>query len=417
MKEISGKCFFFGFVLCSLFFQSALMASDFEEYCPSFGPLVTKESRRVVAFSESGMISAIDVQDRYKGAYHLQFITMEPSSLFLPVLLHADMVFYVHTGKGTVTWVGDDGTDDSLDVEKGDIYKLEQGTVFYIHSHPDPTRERLRIHAIFDTQEAFVGAYSNLSDLVCGFDDKVLQMGFRVSEEAIQTIKGVEKPPSIVPFAAKNESDEVSTNWEERLLKAIIGSQKPLGMIYNNKKKKKTRAFNLLTTKHDVENCNGWSIAVTRKDFRALRGCDIGVFMVNLTKGSMMGPHWNPRGTEIAIAIHGQGMVQVVCPSVMAGDDDEPIKCENARFKVKEGDVFIVPRFHPMAQISFNNDSFVFVGFSTNVKRNHPQFLAGKWSVLRSIRKEILAMSFNVGNETVEELVGSQDDVEVDPNL
>ncbi|KAJ0970104.1 hypothetical protein J5N97_022981 [Dioscorea zingiberensis] len=163
----------------------------------------------VVAFSESGMISALDVQDRYKGAYHLQFITMEPSSLFLPVLLHADMVFYVHTGKGTVTWVGDDGTDDSLDVEKGDIYKLKQGTVFYIHSHPDSTKERLRIHAIFDTQEAFVGAYSNLSDLVRGFDVKVLQMGFRVSEEAIQTIKGVEKPPSMIPFAAKNESDEV----------------------------------------------------------------------------------------------------------------------------------------------------------------------------------------------------------------
>ncbi|KAM0950416.1 putative rmlC-like cupin domain superfamily, rmlC-like jelly roll protein [Dioscorea sansibarensis] len=407
MEEKPKRSMVFVLVLSFLFFE-AVKCLDSDHEFPSIGPLVNKESRKVLSSSDSGLISALDVLDRYKGLYHLQFITMEPGSLFLPVLLHADMVFYVHTGKGTVTWVGDDGTD-SLDVKKGDIYKLDQGTVFYVHCHPDPTRERLRIHAIFDTQENFVAAYSNLSDLVRGFDDKVLRIGFQVSEEAIQTIKGVEKPSPIVPFKApENESDGRSKNWDERLLKAIISSQRPLDMIYN-KKKKKTSAFNLLTTKHDVENCNGWSVAVTSCDFKALRGSDIGVFMVNLTKGSMMGPHWNPRGTEIAIAIHGQGMVQVVCPSEMAGNEGI-IKCQNERFKVKEGDVFIVPKFHPMAQISFNNDSFVFVGFSSNVKKNYPQFLAGKWSVFRTIRKEILAMSFNVGNETVEELWASQDD-------
>nr|CAD1837764.1 unnamed protein product [Ananas comosus var. bracteatus] len=131
--------------------------------------------------------------------------------------------------------------------------------------------------------------------------------------------------------------------------------------------------------------------------------------MVNLTTGAMMGPHWNPKATEIAIVIHGHGMVQVVCPSNPSGQSNKSCECKNTAFRVKEGDVFIVRRFHPMTQISFNNDSFVFVGFSTNVGQNHPQFLAGKRSALQVINKEILAMSFNAPNSTlVEELLASQ---------
>ncbi|RWW84597.1 hypothetical protein BHE74_00006786 [Ensete ventricosum] len=150
-------------LLCSL------ASVDGEEW-PS--PVVTRESRRTLVLTESGRITAVDVHDGYGGSYHLQFITLEPGSLFLPVLLHTDMVFYVHT--------------DEMDVGHGDVYRLEQGTVFFARSHPDPTREQLRIHAIFDTAGidhplgCAVRAYSNVSDLVQGFDERVLQMGFGV---------------------------------------------------------------------------------------------------------------------------------------------------------------------------------------------------------------------------------------------
>ena len=60
--------------------------------------LITREKRRTVALTDSGQISAVEVDDGYRGPYHLQFITMEPSSLFLPVMLQTDMVFYVHSG-------------------------------------------------------------------------------------------------------------------------------------------------------------------------------------------------------------------------------------------------------------------------------------------------------------------------------
>jgi hypothetical protein len=62
------------------------------------GPLVKKEERRSLVVTEYGEISATEIIDGMGALYHLQFLTLEPNSLFLPVLLHADMVFFVNTG-------------------------------------------------------------------------------------------------------------------------------------------------------------------------------------------------------------------------------------------------------------------------------------------------------------------------------
>lgn len=63
------------------------------------GQVVEKERRRVVAESRAGSVTAVDVADAAGTAYRLHFITMDPGALFLPVQLHADMVFYVHSGR------------------------------------------------------------------------------------------------------------------------------------------------------------------------------------------------------------------------------------------------------------------------------------------------------------------------------
>lgn len=60
--------------------------------------MVRRDERMVIAETEYGEISAVEIGFGRRGTYHLQFITLEPNSLFLPVLLHADMVLYVHTG-------------------------------------------------------------------------------------------------------------------------------------------------------------------------------------------------------------------------------------------------------------------------------------------------------------------------------
>ncbi|KAJ8510342.1 hypothetical protein OPV22_000776 [Ensete ventricosum] len=367
---------------------------------PGVGPLiVTKERRSTVVSTASGEITAVDVRDGYGGAYHLQFITMAPSSLFLPVLLHTDMVFYVQSGSGRVTYIEEDENDETehIDVVRGDIYRLEKGSVFYVQSHPDPTRDNLRIHAIFNavdtdnTKELPAAAYSNISDLVGGFEDKVLQTAFGVSEETILAIKWVEKPPSIVPLP--HTSKTVSFG-------ALRGIRSLTADDEEVTNKKKTKAFNFFKAKPDVENCNGWSTALSHKDLKALKGSNFEAFMVNLSRSSMMGPYWNPKATEIAIVIQGRGVVEAVSIGKPSRE---------TRFKAKEGDVVVVPRLHPVTQLSYNNEGFILVGFSSLVGKNRPQFFAGKKrSALRILDREVLAMAFNVPTAIVEELLAAR---------
>ncbi|XP_044979400.1 vicilin-like seed storage protein At4g36700 [Hordeum vulgare subsp. vulgare] len=442
------------------------------------GQVVEKERRRVVVESEAGTVTATDVADAAGTVYRLQFITMDPGALFLPVQLHADAVFYVHSGRGKVTYIQEGGSEtSSLEVQRGDVYNLEQGSILYIQSYPNATRERLRVYAIFtsnaincdDPSHPKSEAYSSVSNLLRGFDVKILRQGFGVSSGVVEAITSAKSPQSIITYKPDQEKEE-SSNWTEEIFDALWGDDSPL----NKKKKKdkhkkkdkkddksKSKTFNFYSGEPDVKNCFGWSKTMTNKDLQNLRGSDIGMFMVNLTTGSMMGPHWNPKATEIAIVTHGSGIVQVVCPSIPSGaggdhghhdeggrgggdhghhddggrrrgdhghhdeggrrrgghghhdeggnDGQEGIECKNSVFGVKEGDVFVVPRFHPMAQLSFNNGSFVFVGFSTHMGENNPQFLAGDHSVLQVIGKEIVALALGQKNTTaVEKLLSAK---------
>lgn len=96
--EISIRSRFFALSLLLCCFQiQDVLGEDF----PTYGPrVVSKESRRILVSTESGVIAAVDLPDRYTGPHHLQSFTLEPGSLLLPLILHSDMVFYVNTGTG-----------------------------------------------------------------------------------------------------------------------------------------------------------------------------------------------------------------------------------------------------------------------------------------------------------------------------
>ncbi|KAK9136385.1 hypothetical protein Syun_015715 [Stephania yunnanensis] len=379
--------------------------------------VIGKDRRKEIAVTEYGQISAVDVHDQIRGAhYHLQFITLEPNSLFLPVILHADMIFYVHSGSGSLNWVGEEKMNE-IKVERGDVYRLHTGSVFYLQSSLESTREKLRIHAIFtnstddqNQQRMFSGAYSSVADMVLGFDARVLKSAFKVPREVAEEFKQSKRPPPIVHAPSKNRTDEF-TNWGGRIIKALIPEGSSSFELINGKKskdkkkKKKTKAFNILDKTPDVMNCNGWSTSVNSRKFSRLSGSNMGIFAVNLTQGSMVAPHWNPQASEIAVVTHGMGMIHVVCPSSVNESERKTM-----RFMVNEGDVFFIARYHPMVQMAYNNGTFVFMGFSTMERDNYPQFLAGQESVLRTLGKNILAMAFNVSEEAVDRLAGSQVD-------
>ncbi|CAI9110731.1 OLC1v1010805C1 [Oldenlandia corymbosa var. corymbosa] len=380
-----------------------------QESGPFVGHLVKRDDRKPLISTEFGQVSGAKVGDGNE-TFLLHFITLEPNALFLPVMLHQDMLFYVHTGSGRLSFRGDNGME-TMDVRRGDVFRLETGSVFFIQSHLGTTRQKLRIHAIFgDTGEDLrdpipYGPYSSLRDLILGFDQRVLQETFKVPEEVIEEIRSAPKPDPITHGnASAQESGRSKGDYE--FIESVLMSRSAVYGIFdpsNKDKKRKSNLYNFFSGKPDFENCNGWSSTLTKKKTSLLKDSKYGLFMVNLTHGGMMGPHWNPRATEIAVVLQGKGMVRVVCPGLIS-----EAECKNARFAVEEGDIFVVPRFHPMAQLAFNNDTLVFMGFSTSPKNNHPQYLAGKASVLRTLDRHILATSFGVNETTFDRIVNQQ---------
>ncbi|KAH0854897.1 LOW QUALITY PROTEIN: hypothetical protein HID58_031339, partial [Brassica napus] len=216
------------------------------------------------------------------------------------------------------------------------------------------------------------------------------------------------------PGEANTDTDTNTWPLQTRLLKLFSGDasadsveNKKRRKKEKKKKPKKATTFNVFESQPDFQSPNGQTITINRKDLKVLQGSMVGVSMVNLTQGSMMGPHWNPWACEISVVVRGSGMVRVLRNSISRSSSE----CKNMRFKRKE--IFSRSTLHPMAQMSFLNDSLVFVGFTTSAKNNEPQFLAGKNSVLWSLDREVLAASFNVSSFMIAGLLEAQKEAAV----
>jgi hypothetical protein len=64
----------------------------------SYGPKVKKDERWPIVLSDYGKITAVKISDGINGFYYLQFITMQPQSMFLPVQLYSEMILHVNSG-------------------------------------------------------------------------------------------------------------------------------------------------------------------------------------------------------------------------------------------------------------------------------------------------------------------------------
>lgn len=129
--------------------------------------------------------------------------------------------------------------------------------------------------------------------------------------------------------------------------------------------------------------------------------------LVNIMQGSMMEPNWNSMHEEVVVVLEGRGMVRVVC------SEFSQMKGCTKRFEVKEGDLFVVPRLHAKAVMTFDNESLILMGFAqVSLERNEPQFLGGRYSVLGNLGIDVLAKTFNVANTTVAQLLAHTKDDE-----
>lgn len=128
----------------------------------------------------------------------------------------------------------------------------------------------------------------------------------------------------------------------------------------------------------------------------------LGTFFLNNqsleSQGSMMAPHVNPTATEYGIVLSGTGTIQIGYPNGSAA----------LNTKVREGDIFWIPRFFPFCQIASRSGPFEFFGFTTSARRNRPQFLVGQNSMLHALSGPELSASFGASDDEFRTLLDSQ---------
>ncbi|CAL5211306.1 unnamed protein product [Lathyrus oleraceus] len=364
-------------------------------------------------------------------------INMEPKSLFIPQYLDSNLIIFVRRGVAKLGFIYGDELEERR-LKTGDIYVIPAGSVFYLVN----IGEGQRLHVICsidsstsfgdsDTFQSFYigGGGDNPQSVLAGFGPAILETAFNESRAKIQRIfkkkqdgpivfiddshsesqwtkflelkkpEKVQHLKTLVQSQEEDEEEKQTSYWSWRkLMKSVLGKKNK--NIENKDRADSPDSYNLYGRKPDFRNTYGWSSALDGDDYPPLKIPDIGVFHVNLTAGSMMAPHVNPRATEYTIVLKGYGKVQILFPNGSNAMETE----------IKVGDIFYIPRYFPFCQIASRNGPLEFFGFTTSSKKNNPQFLAGAASILKTILGPEVAASFGVSEEIMRDVVGAQHD-------
>ncbi|KAB1227013.1 Vicilin-like antimicrobial peptides 2-2 [Morella rubra] len=385
------------------------------------------------------------------GPMHIGFITMEPKTLFIPQYLDSSLIIFIRRGEAKIGYIYRDELAERP-MKTGDLYRIPAGSTFYLVN--TALGQRLHVIASIDPSEGlgigpfqsfFIGGGTYPNSVLAGFGRQVLSNAFNVSEQLYQ-------PADCLLLRSKRDLDRANRGshriraglsftsvWtkffemkeDDRLqhLKTLVNSQEEpeqeeeeqtwswirffnsmLGKEVNKRGDRGTRkapdSYNLYTRRPDFRNKYGWSVALDESDYRPLKHSGIGVYLVNLTAGSMMAPHVNPTATEYGIVLSGSGSIRIVFPNGTTALNAE----------IAEGDVFWVPRYFPFCQIASRTGPLEFFGFTTSARRNRPQFLAGASSVLRTMLGPELAAGFGVDEETLRRVLDAQREAVILPS-
>ncbi|KAK6913959.1 Cupin 1 [Dillenia turbinata] len=258
------------------------------------------------------------------------------------------------TGRGTVTLV-EGSKRESYNVERGDVMKLDAGSVVYTLNRDN--REKLRTVTLVQSLNA-------------------------PGEYEVYFGAGGENPPSFYRVF----SDEV--------LEAAFNSQP----VHSNK--------------------YGQFFEVTPSDYEQLRDMNSSISFIKINQGGMMAPYYNSKSTKIVNVVEGNGYFEMACPHVASqshGPQTREGVTESTSYKklyayLSPGDALVIPAGHPVTFIANQNQELQLVSFGINAQNNKRNFLAGQENVLNQLEKEAKELSFNTRAEEVEEILKNQKD-------
>ncbi|KAF3644083.1 putative vicilin-like antimicrobial peptides 2-2-like [Capsicum annuum] len=267
----------------------------------------------------------------------------------------------------------------------------------------------------------FIGGGVHPVSVLAGFDHNTLSTALNVSTAELRTFLTRQSSGPIVHLSGSHDTNTWSKflNLESHQklahLKRIVNFQdeaspkeeestwslRKILFTLLNREDVVHIAYNLYNRKPDFRNDYGWIKKLDEFDYSPLRQSGNVVYL-----GSMMAPHVNPTAIEYGIVLKGTGRIQIVYPNGTLA--------MNAG--VREGDVFWVPRYFPFCQTASTNGPFQIAGFTTSARRNHPQFLVGRNSLMQSLRGPEFAAAFGIGEKRLKRITNAQHELVILPS-
>ncbi|KAI3732390.1 hypothetical protein L1987_63595 [Smallanthus sonchifolius] len=347
-----------------------------------------------------------DRSDLFQGIekYRVAFLEADPQTFIIPNHWDADALIFVANGRGTITLIEGDSRQ-SHNIKRGDLFPVPAGITAYLINRDN--NERLVLAKILHTvsvpgelQLFSVGGGNAESSFYNAFSTEVLEAAFDVDRDSIGRLIGQQKQEQEQGIFKKATAEQIeSLTQEDKGRKWPFGERKEKGThsIYKNEP--------------SVANENGILHEVDSNDFPDLRHCNVAFSFFNITRGSMAGPFYNAKATQILMVPNGEGRFEMACPHLSEqdtrGGQINPTY-EKVSSKLRRRTVVVVPAGHPVVIESTGEQNLEVIGFGLKSDENEWFPLAGRDNVMSQWEDEAIELTFGSPAREVQKVIQKQ---------
>ncbi|CAA2966997.1 vicilin-like seed storage At2g28490 [Olea europaea subsp. europaea] len=241
-----------------------------------------QDSKQVVK-TDAGKMSVVrGFGGKYmKSPMHIGYINMEPKSLFIPQYLDSSLILFIREGEAKIGHIYKDEVVEKH-LRAGDIHRIEAGLAFYLIN----TEEGRTLNTIcsIDSSKSlewrafksfFIGGGTYPMSILSGFYPLKLSTAFNVSVAKLKELLTRQQAGPIISLS-NSHSPSIWTGFFGPRASSETGSLKESCSFEERQKRTKS---------------------TKKSDYWPLGKLDTGIYLVNLSTGSMMAPHINPRVT------------------------------------------------------------------------------------------------------------------------
>ncbi|GLT36355.1 hypothetical protein SLA2020_107390 [Shorea laevis] len=341
--------------------------------------------------------------------YRLGVLVVYPNAFVAPNHLDADALLVVTQGKGTVSLILENKRE-SFNVECGDLFRIPPGTPVYLINRDE--NEKLYVVKLIQTinvpgqYEVFFsrGGKKGIS-IFTALSWNILEAALKTSRDQLERLFMRQDKGPI--FGASREQIKALSHHEKG--GSAGGSIWPFGGESRD-------ALNIFNQRPSMSNNYGELFEADKVDFKPLGLLDIRVSYVNLTKGSMSGPYFHSKSTNLCIVVKGRGgYFEMACPHVSKQDSKDKEWQSSARYQkinapLETDTVFIVPPAHLFVTVASKNSNMEILCFEVNAEGNIRYPLAGKRNIVKLFENEAKELVFKSKVEEVDQVFNNQDE-------